>query len=218
MATECGASVQICGMRFTLLDSTGDVSDAEDNSYVSAKVIDVGFAPDIAQGNQFNQECGCDGIQNTFKGRDKLLRFGFQLNRAAVEPALMSMLLNVVAIEEGDDVLGVAWGDDLGCDRQEIKAAFEFWTKHWVGDEQDADWPWWHNVYPTTIWQVGDSNYSGTAFAPEVLNGFTRTNTRWGQGPYGDGPGYDIRRGARFLTDEDPPVGECSFQHVEPGS
>ena len=218
MSVECGASVQVCAMRFTLLDSSGDVDDVEDNSYVSDKVIEVGFDPQIAAGQAFDLECGCDGISQTFRGRDKLLRFAFALSRAAVEPALMSMLLNVEEITDGDDVLGIAWGDDLGCQRAEKKVAFEFWTKHWVGDEQDADWPWWHNVYPTTIWQVGPSAYNGTAFAPEVVNGFTRSNTRWGQGPYGDGPGTDIRRGARFLTDEDPPAGLCGFQHADPGS
>lgn len=218
MSIDCGNSLQICAMRVTLLNSDGSVSSVTDNSYVSDKVIEVGFTPDVRQGAQIDLEGGCDCLEATFLGKTILRRFGFTVNRGAVEPALVAMMTGGTPIVDGGDAIGLAWSDELGCGDDEIKVAFEYWTKNWNGDEQDDVWPWWHHVYPTTIWQIGDTAYNATAFSPNVLNGFSRTNRQWGQGPYGDGPGYDIRRGGFWLDDADPPAGVCGFQHIAPGS
>lgn len=218
MAVDPGNSLQICAMRVTLLDSTGAPVGGADTGYATPKISEVGFSASIREGAEIDLDGGCDCLEATFKGRNILRRFAFALNRTALEPALTALMIGATPIEDGADTIGLAWPDnELGCGDSEVKVAFEFWTKNWVDDEQDDVWPWLHHVYPTTVWQIGDTAYNATAFAPNVLNGFSRTNRQWGQGPYGDGPGYDIRRGGWFLTDVDPPT-EDGYLNVTPGS
>lgn len=217
MAIECGNPLQVCAMRVTLLDDSGAVADVDDNYYVSDKVIDVGVTPDLKAPTESELDGGCDCTFGTYRGKAKLRRWLFAVNRGALEPALESLLLGATTVNSGNDVLGYAFPDETTCVTAEISVAFEFWMKNWVDDAQDSAWPWWHAVYPSSTWQIGDQTY-GLALGPRVLNGFSRTNTAWGQGPYGDGPGIDIRRGAIYLDDVDPPAGVCGFQTVDPGS
>lgn len=216
---ECGNSLQICAMRVTLLDGQGNVVDAPDNMYISDKVIEVGVNPDVEAGATSELPGGCDCSFGSYRGKDKLKRWLFALSRGAVEPALLSLMLGATPIEDGADVIGIAWPDELGCNTDYDSLAFEFWTKHWIDDAQDSLWPWWHHVYPSTSWQIGDQTY-GLNLGPSVLNGFSRTNLAWGQGPYGDGPGVDIRRGGFWLEDAagGPPDAACGWQSATPGS
>jgi hypothetical protein len=214
---ECGTSLQICAMRATLLNDDGSVASASNNSYVSDRVTEVGWTPDILAGTESDMPGGCDDcLAHTFKGKDKLRRFGFALSRSAIEPALTAMMLGWGTVDSGADAIGLVVPFETQC-VTERKVAFEFWTKHWVNDEKDSTWPWWHHIYPSTIWQIGDQTFNAE-LGPFVINGFSRTNTLWGDGPYGDGPGVDHRRGTFFLTDIDPPSGACGFAHVAPGS
>lgn len=217
MSVECGNSLQICALRVTLLDSLGNVASGADNYYVSDKVIEISVNPEIQAGATSDLAGGCDCSLGSFRGRDKLLRWNFALSRGAIEPALLSLMIGATLIESGPDPIGVAWPDAISCGTTEVPVAIEFWTKHWIDDAQDTVWPWWHHVYPSTSWQIGDQTYNND-FAANQLNGFSRTNTAWGQGPYGDGPGYDIRRGGFFLDTVDPPAGFCGFQTITPGS
>jgi hypothetical protein len=218
MAVECGVSLQICAIRATLLDELGSVLDVEDNAYVSDKMISVVVTPDIEPGTTSTVVSGCDCTVVDYRGNDKLKRWLFELNRAAVEPALLSMMIGATLIEDGADAIGVAWPSAQACGDDVVRlVAIEFWTKHFVDDSQDPTWPWWHHVYPATSWQIGAVTYeNGPATQP--LNGFSKTNTSWGQGPYGDGPGYDIRRGGFWLTTDGPPTAQCGFVTAEPGS
>ena len=106
------------------------------------------------------------------------------------------MLLGLDTIEDGADVVGLAFPGALACDEAEVLVAFEFWTKHIVGSGQDGLHPWVHWVFPQTVWQLGD-NTAEEDFVQLTVNGFSRTNTCWGEGPYGDGPpdDQDIREG-----------------------
>lgn len=217
MSVECGNALQICAMRVTLLDSLGNVADQADNMYVSDKVIEIGQQADLKPPTESELDGGCDCTFGTYRGNAKLRRWLFALSRGAIEPGLIAMMTGHTTISDASDPIGVSWADSSACATGEVAVAFEFWMKHWVDDAQDATWPWWHHVYPSTTWQVGDNTF-GLQLGPNVLNGFSRTNLAWGQGPYGDGPGVDIRRGAFFLDDVDPPSGFCGFQSVTPGS
>lgn len=216
---ECGNTLEICGLRATLLDDTGAVADVDDNMYVSDKIVEIGWSPTVRTGAETELPGGCNGcLLGTHKYPDKVTRFGFALSRGAIEPALQVLMLGANPVTSGSDIIGIGWPDPSLCiDNQAV--AFEFWTKHWVDDAPDLDWPWWHHVYPWTTWAPGDQTY-GADLTGNILNGTSRSNPAWGQGPYGDGPGIDFRRGGYYLEDANggPPAGFCGLQTATPGS
>ena len=124
---------------------------------------------------------------------------------------MQAFMLGAETIEDGSDVVGLAFPSSLACDEDEPAVAFEFWTKHIVGSGQDSTFPWVHWVFPLTIWQLGDNTFEEAAAQPS-LTGFSRTNGNWGDGPYGDGPpdGQDISEGGYWKTDVDPPDAACA--------
>lgn len=218
MSVVCGPSLQLCAVRVTLLDDLGNVSPAEDNSYVSDLIGSVGANPDILAGTQQTLIGGCDCVVADYRGTDKLRRFLFQMALNAIEPGLLALLIGADVITEAGDLIGNTWPAPTPCGETAPQVGFEFWTKHFVGDAIDPEWPWFHHVYPSSSWQIGAQTYNNQFAEPQV-NGFSRTNALWGNGPYGDQPtGYDFSRGGYFLTTEDPPVADCGFQHVAPGS
>jgi len=218
MAAPCGVSLHVCTIRITVLDpDTGAVADAEDNSYVTGKSLSVQVTPTIEAGADITLTGGCDCVVASYRGTDKLKRFEFEMNIASLEPAMIAMMVGGTIINDGTYDTGVAWPSALECGEAEPAVAFEFWTDHWNGDAQDPDYPYIHHVYPQTRWQIGQQQYQND-FAQPVLTGFSRQNLAWGDGPYGDGPGADIRNGGWFYTDVTPPEAACAAATVEPSS
>jgi hypothetical protein len=219
MAVNCGVSFGVCAMRATLLDAEGNVADVEDNSYVSDKVVTVNLTPNIETGNTFSKRNGCGCSLARFKSADIFNWFEFAIARGALEPALEAMLLGGATIEDGADIVGLAFPSALACEEGEVQVALEFWTQHVVGSGRDSIHPYVHWVFPTTIWQLGD-NTAEEDLMDMNLTGFSRTNTAWGEGPYGDGPpdGQDISEGGYWKTDIAPPAASCDLATVEPGS
>jgi hypothetical protein len=128
---------------------------------------------------------------------------------------LQGFLLGSDTIEDGADVVGQAFAGSLACDEDEPAVALEFWTKHIVGSGQDGTYPWIHWVFPKTVWRLGDNTFE-EGIANPVLEGFSRTNLQWGDGPYGDGPpdGQDISEGGWWKTDVSPPTADCAAAPV----
>jgi hypothetical protein len=58
---------------------------------------------------------------------------------------------------------------------------------------------------------MGDNTFEAGPAAP-TLNGKSKTNGNWGEGPYGDGPpdGQDISEGGFWATDEELPDAACA--------
>ena len=179
--------------------------------------LSVQVTPTIEAGADITLTGGCDCVVASYRGTDKLKRFEFEINIAALEPAMIAMMVGGTIINDGTYDVGVAWPSALECGEAEPAVAFEFWTDHWNGDAQDPDYPYIHHVYPQTRWQVGQQQYQND-FAQPVLTGFSRQNLAWGDGPYGDGPGADIRNGGWFYTDVTPPEAACAAATVEPSS
>lgn len=218
MAVECGPSLQLCAVRVTLLDDVGNISPDTDNVYITDLLLSMAVNPDIQQGANQILTGGCDCTVADYRGTDKLRRFLFQMGTAAVEPGLLALLIGADVITDAGDIIGVTWPGPQECGTNPTAVALEFWTRHWVGDAVDPVWPWFHHVYPSTSWQIGNQQYAND-FAQPQINGFSRQNLLWGNGPYGDQPaGIDISRGGFYLTAEDPPVATCGFSHVVPGS
>jgi hypothetical protein len=219
MAANCGVSVGLCRTRVTLVDSAGNVSGSTDNSYVTDNALSISVTPNIETGNttQVRNGCGCSIAR--FKSADTFNWFEFAFRSGTLEPELLRLLLGAETIVDGLDTVGMAFPSSLACDADEPAVALEFWTKHVVGSGQDGTYPWIHWVFPKTVWQFGDNTFEDGIAEPSV-NGFSRTNQQWGDGPYGDGPpdGQDIREGGWWKTDVDPPAAVCAVGDVTPSS
>lgn len=210
MAVNCGVSFGLCAVRVTKVDAAGNVV-AGNNSYVTDKPLSITLTPNIETGNTFSVRNGCGCSIARFKANDTFNWFEFQFAQAALEPEMQAMLLGAETIVDGADVVGLAFPSQLDCDEDEPAVALEFWTQHIVGSGQDGTYPWFHWVFPKTVWQLADNTFEEDIAQP-TLSGFSRTNQQWGDGPYGDGPpdGQDIREGGYWKTDVDPPSADCA--------
>ncbi len=214
MAVNCGVSFGCCAVRITRVDSRGSVI-AGLNSYVTDKPVSVAVAPNIETGNTFSQRNGCGCGIARFKAPDVFNWFDLTFTEAALEPEMQAFLLGAATIMDGFDAVGVNYPGSLACDDDEPAVAIEFWTQHVVGSAQDSQFPWFHFVFPMTIWHLGDNTFDENIANPVVV-GFSRTNPLWGNGPYNDGPpdGQNIEEGGWWKTDIDPPTAECAAQNV----
>ena len=219
MAVNCGVSFGLCAVRVTKLNDVGAVIDEPDNSYVSDKAVTVSMTPNIETGNTFSLRNGCGCSLARFKSTDIFNWFEFSFARGALEPELEHMLLGGETIIDGADVVGINGPGALECDEGEPGVAFEFWTQHIVGSGLDSIHPYVHWLFPFTIWQLGD-NTAEEDLMQLTLNGFSRTNTAWGGGPYADGPpdGQSVTEWAYWKTNDLLPTAACVAVDVEPGS
>ena len=210
MAVNCGVSFGLCRVRVTRVDSNGNVI-AGNFAYVTDAALSVSVTPNIETGTAISVRNGCGCKISSFKFPDTFNWFEFAFVDTSLEPVLEAFMLGAETIVDGSDVVGLAYPTSLACDEDEPAVAFEFWTKHIVGSGQDATHPWVHYVFPMSIWQLGDNTFEEAAGQP-TLNGFSRTNGNWGDGPYGDGPpdGQDISEGGWWKTDVEPPTAACA--------
>jgi hypothetical protein len=219
MAVNCGVSFGLCAVRITKVGSDGAVLAGTGNSYVTDKPLSITLTPNIETGNTFSVRNGCGCSIARFKANDTFNWFEFQFAQAALEPEMQAMLLGAETITDGADTVGLAFPSQLDCDDEEPAVALEFWTQHIVGSGQDGIHPWFHWVFPKTVWQLADNTFEEDIAQP-TLSGFSRTNQQWGDGPYGDGPpdSQDIREGGYWKTDVDPPAADCAADDVTPSS
>lgn len=214
MAVNCGISFGICAVRLTRVDSRGSVI-AGDNSYVTDKPITVTLTPNIETGNTFSLRNGCGCSLARFKAPDTFNWFEFEFTDGSLEPVMQAFLLGADEIVDGADTVGVSYPGALACDDDEPAVAFEYWTQNINGSAQDSTFPWFHFVFPRTVWHLGNNEFSEDLTRP-VVAGFSKTNPLWGVGPYGDGPpdNTHIEEGGWWMTDVDPPTAECAAQPV----
>jgi len=219
----CGTLIHICALRVTRLDSDGSPSAEANNAYVTNNVMSVQVSPVIEEGLDSTLVGGCDCIIASYKGTNKLKRFEFVLTLPTFEPALIEMLTGATLIEDTSDVpvpIGISWPQQLSCDdAQQPPVAIEWWADLWTEDNQNAEWPYAHSIYPMTFWQIGQQTAEND-FAQPTFNGFSRTNTEFGD-PYEDLPGSGVAAdfldiGGEFLTTQAPPTAECGYQTAGP--
>ena len=224
MAAPCGVALGLCAMRLTRLESTGCMSASPNNTFVSTTLISLNLTPVVEAGADTTLTGGCDCTVASYRGVDKLKRFEFEITNPKLSPAMYEMMLGGTLIEDGATPVGTIWPTELDCGDAQPAVALEFWVKHWNGDAQDATYPWIHHVYPQTLWQIGQQQFQND-FAQPTLNGFSRKNDCWGDGPYGDGPEaefggtVDISTGGFYYTPTDPPADTaCDYSDTTPAS
>ncbi len=214
MAYNCGVSFGACLVRITRVDANGNVI-AGSNSYVTDKPISVGVNPNNEAGTNFSVRngCGC-GIARR-KNPDTFNFWELTLDMAAMEPTMQAFMIGAETIANGGDIVGVAFPSSLACDEQSPAVAFEFWAENITGSGLDATYPYFHWVFPSTTWVLGNNTFQEGPAQPQ-LTGQSQTNGNWGDGPYGDGPPdhQDISEGGWWATDDDLPTAECASQNV----
>lgn len=214
MAFDCGVSFGACLLRVTRVDDNGNVI-AGNNAYISDKLVSVAVNPNIEAGDSFSVRNGCGCSISRRKFPDTFNWWELTLTSAALEPQLIAFLLGAATIEDGSDVVGVAFPSALACDEANPSVAFEFWAENVVGSGLSPNWPYFHWVFPSTVWQIGDNTFESGPATP-TLTAFSQTNGNWGAGPYGDGPpdGQDISEGGFWATADPLPTAECAAQAV----
>lgn len=225
MAAPCGVPLGLCALRITrLVSTTGCVAASPDNSFVTTDLISLQLTPVVEAGADTTLTGGCDCVIASYRGTDKLKRFEFEITNPKLSPALYEMMIGGGLIEDGSVPVGTTWPAELSCGEAGSAVAIEFWVKHWNGSSQDSTYPWIHHVYPQTLWQVGQQQFQND-FAQPTLTGFSRSNSCWGDGPYGDGPeaeygtSVDISSGGFYYTASDPPADTaCDYANVTPSS
>jgi hypothetical protein len=214
VAFNCGVSFGACLVRITKVDDNGNVI-AGSNSYVTDKPISISVNANNEAGNSFSVRngCGCGIARRKFP--DTFNYWELTLQMATLEPQMIAFMTGGATIEDGADVVGVAFPSSLACDEASPAVAFEFWAEHVVGSGLDATYPYFHWVFPSTTWVIADNTFEEGPAQPS-LNGTSQTNANWGEGPYGDGPPdlQDISEGGFWATNDVLPTAECASQAV----
>jgi hypothetical protein len=217
MAAVCPSILHFCRVRLTRLDSIGNVDAPPDNSYVSDGAISLQYGPEISTGEDRELKTGC--IVASAKDPDLLKRFNFELTMGKFEPALFEMLTGAAVITEGGDPVGIDFPDQTDCAFAPTYVAFEGWADAYDGDAPDATRPYFYVVWPSTTWQIGQTTLQND-FAQLPLTGFSRGNSQWGHGPYGDTGLTNVigAQGAIAQTDQAPPDAACDYADATVGS
>jgi hypothetical protein len=213
---ECASTVEICAIRATRLDDTGSVAPGPDNVYIVQDVIQLQLTPNVREGEEREMIGGCGGCVIASKtDEDNLRRFDLELQSGRLEPGLIEMLAGGTVIEGTSGPLGVMAGAKRACGTPQPRVAFEAWSKRWTSDdEQDPVYPWWHWLWPSVAWVLGQNTLSAD-FGPVVLTGKSRANTAWGTGPYGDALTDILGNQVSVWADtNDLPVATCDYMTV----
>src|SRR3990167_5004802 len=167
MAVNCGVSFGLCAVRVTRVDASGNVI-AGDNAYVTDKPLSITLTPNIETGNTFSVRNGCGCSVARFKANDTFNWFEFTFQQAALEPEMQALMLGSETIVDGVDTVVLAFQGALACDEDEPAVALEFWTQHIVGSGQDGTFPWFHLVFPKTVWALSDNSFEEDIAQPSL--------------------------------------------------
>jgi hypothetical protein len=215
MAAECLAAIHLCAIRVTRLDSVGNPAAGPNNSYVTNKPIQLGMTPVVEAGADRTLVGGCDCLIATYRGYDKLKRFDLELDLGQLEPGMIEMLIGATAIlggSSGTDPIG----DWFPSSQTSVcgtppspNVCFEAWQDGWNDDSPDTTYPYIHWIFPSSFWQIAAQTLQNDFLQPK-LTGFTRGNTAWGEGIYGDLPEAAEALGGFFYTNSRP-TGACGY-------
>lgn len=212
MSAICGSTIKICRTRVTRLDSVGNPEAGPNNVYVTDKQLMLTATPQIEAGVERTLVGGCDCIVAHYHGYDKLKFFTLELDMGTIEPALIEMLIGADAITEGGSVAGDWWPSQLSCsDAAQPNVCFEAWTDRWQDDAPAAS-PvrYMHWIWPSSFWQIAPYTLQLDFLQPK-FTAFTRANSNWGLGIYGDQPEAAGPLGGFFPTDTLPDA-LCDYQ------
>jgi hypothetical protein len=210
---ECLAAIHLCRIRATRLHPDGSPMSGPNNVYVSDKPIQLAVTPVYVAAKDSDLVGGCDCLVATYRGFDKLKRLDFALDLGALEWGLFEMMTGASAILSGGDLIG-NWFNSNAFDcsvAAQPNVCFEGWQTGWSEDRQDATWPYVHWIWPSTYWALGADTLQNDFNQPK-LTGFSRGNSEWGLGIFGDMPEECGQLGGNFLC-KTIPAAVCGYQH-----
>ncbi len=213
MATECLAAIHLCRVRATRLNPDGTPMGGPNNFIVSAVPIQLQVTPVLEPGKDSTLVGGCDCIVATYRGYDKLKRFDFTLDWGQVDFPLMELMLGSTAIAgSGGAIIGQWWNENaFACaSPAQPNVAFEGWQDNWDEDRQSVTEPYLHWIWPSTYWQIAPHTLQNDFLNMQFV-GFSRGNTAWGAGIYGDQPEASPALGG-FFDSATRPEPLCGYQ------
>jgi hypothetical protein len=212
MAAECLAALHLCRVRATRLDDVGNPVAGPNNVVVSDTPMVLNVTPNVEAGADKTLVGGCDCIIATYRGFDKLKRFDLSLDMGLMEPALFELMTGSAAILDGTDPIGNWFPiNQFDCSvAAQPNVCFEGWQTGWNEDQQDATWPYIHWIFPSSFWRY-DAATLQDDFTQPKLTGFTRGNSNWGTGIFGDLPEAAEQLGGWFY-DASIPTASCGYQ------
>lgn len=212
MSASCDAAIHLCRVRVTRLDSLGHAVAGPNNVYVTDKPMVLSVKPEVEAGQDKTLVGGCDCVIASYRGYDKLKRFTLELDLGVLEPGLIEMLTGGAAILDGSGFpIGVWWPSQLNCSNPvQPNVCIEGWQDAWQDDHQDPTLPYIHWIWPSSYWQIGDHSLQNDFTQPKIT-GFTRGNTSWGLGIFGDQPEAAQPLGG-FFRSATRPFAACGYQ------
>lgn len=212
---ECASTVEICAVRATRLASDGTVSPGPDNSYVVSDVLQLQFTPNIREGEEREMMGGCGCIIAQKTDDDQVRRIDLELQAGRLEPGLVEMLTGGTVVEGTNGPEGFLYGEKRACGVPQPRVAFEAWSHRWTEDDEvDPVNPWWHWVWPSVAWTLGQNTLQAD-FGPVVLTGKSRVNSNWASGPYGEQPAsVGANHMGLFVWPGDLPTATCDYSTV----
>lgn len=218
--SDCTIPFEICRARFTRLTAVGNVAAGPNNSWVTDKITEFVYTPEIETGDDRVLKGGCGQIIAAAKNPDLRKRWTLSLSKGSIEPGLDELLLGDTVILSGPDAIGTWSGPQIGSSASgPPPVAVEVWTKNWEFDHQHPTRPWLHWVFAMSEWQRQAQTLNDDLSISPVA-GFTRVNPVWGHGPYGEQPeampsGKDV---GVWEQAADPPAADCGYKTVAPSS
>lgn len=215
----CPGSIHICKARFSRLNSDGTFKGGANNHVVTDSIMSVDFTPNIKAGDSKQVIGGCDCIDLSYRGYDKLLYFDLKFQLTKLNPALMELLLGAGILVDSSTVpvpVGNVWPNQLSCaSTPQPPVAVEFWTDAWQNDRQvDPPNRYIRWVFPMSFWQLDASKLENDFFLP-ALQGFTRQNPNWGN-VYADWPAGIASNfvGGAYFWDTTQPAASCGYSSL----
>jgi hypothetical protein len=209
---ECLAAIHLCRVRATRLNPDGTPMSGANNVYVSDSPIQLAVTPVYEAGKDSTLVGGCDCIIATYRGFDKLKRFDFELDFGRMEWGLFELMTGSSAIMSAGDIIGT-WFNENAFDcsvAAQPNVCLEGWQTGWADDRQDTTWPYVHWIWPSTYWSFGADTLQNDFNQPK-LTGFSRGNSAWGTGIFGDQPEASPPLGGGFLSTSIPDAA-CGYQ------
>lgn len=184
MPTKCFTVVRGKRLRVTRLDECGNppADETEDSLVVTKGFVTVELSAVVADGTDIEQMNANGDLCVSDRSRDQFRRWDVSIELCDVDPALLSMLTNVVVEEDWNgDVVGIRQVEGASVDT----FALELWTGV-PGSDCVAGEPtqYGYMLLPTVVpGNLGDITIENGATTFSVA-GFTKGSGGWGTGPY----------------------------------
>lgn len=205
----CPSSIHILRARITRLNADGSVNDTgtpAKNMVVTSALTHLNWTTNVQAGDQRVVVGGGDCICVQYRGFDKLLSLGLELEMCRLEAVLMEMMLGTALLLDDatptPQPIGASLGKTLECGDTQAAVAIEAWSTAWKGSGIDPDHPFIRWVFPMTYWQIGNGSLQNDFLLP-TLTGYTQDNPAWGVGPYAADT-VDVGPKAGWYMDDGP--------------